>query len=165
MTTDNAKVVVEPLDKPSLTEFTGLLKRLFEEQNIEPEFHRYDQDVTSPLSVYLPPRGGVWFLRPEAGKPASGLAAVRELANRTCELKRFYVIPEERGRGYGQILLNQAMNFARQSDYLEILLSIRPDQKSALRLCERNGLRPCARYHPDRRAGIFYSYMFSREVK
>lgn len=165
MTTDHAKAVVEPLDKTSLTEFTRLVKRLFEELNIEPEFHRHDQDVTSPLAVYNPPRGAVWFLRPESGQPAIGLAAVRELANRTCELKRFYVIPEERRKGYGQLLLDQALNFARQSEYMEILLSVRPDQKIALKLCERNGFKPCARYHPDGRSGIFYSFKFSNEVK
>lgn len=148
-----------------MSEFTRLIKRFFEELNIEPEFHRFDQDVTAPLVAYAPPRGGLWFARPDKDAPAVALAGIRPLANRTCELKRLYVIPEERKKGYGQFLLNQALNFARQEDYLEILLSVRPDLKNALHMYQRNGFTPCARYNADQRAGIFYSYKFNTEVK
>jgi len=163
--TDHASMILDPLRVKTLSEFTRLIKRFFEELNIEPEFHRFDQDVTAPLVTYAPPRAGLWFVRPAPNAPAVGLSGVRSLANRTCELKRLYVIPEERHKGYGQFLLNQAINFARHCDYLEILLSVRPEQKDALALYERNGFTPCARYNADRRAGIFYSYKFTSEVK
>lgn len=157
--------VIEPLRASSLGEFTRLIRFLFEESKLEPEFHRFDQDVTAPLTYYVPPKAGVWFLRPGAGLQAVGLAALRSLSTRSCEIKRLYVLPEERGKGYGQLLLNQAMNFARQADYVEILVSVRPEQKTAQKLYELNGFHPCARYHPDQRAGIFFSYQFSQEVK
>jgi GNAT superfamily N-acetyltransferase len=90
---------------------------------------------------------------------------LRGLSNRTCEGKRLFVMPEARGKGYGQLLLVQAMNFARFADYVEILASVRPEQKTAQQLYAHNGFHPCARYHPDQRAGIFFSYQFSQEVK
>ncbi|MEW6515620.1 MAG: GNAT family N-acetyltransferase [candidate division FCPU426 bacterium] len=160
---ENDPIVIEPLQTASLGEFARLIRLFFEETKLEPEFHRYDQDVTAPLTYYVPPRNGAWFLRPKTGLPAAGLVALRSLANRTCEIKRLYVLQEERGKGYGQRLLSQAMNFARLADYFEILLSVRPEQKIALKLYEQNGFHPCARYHPDRRAGIFYSYKFTEE--
>ncbi|MCD4812303.1 GNAT family N-acetyltransferase [bacterium] len=163
--TNQTDIILEPLRVKTLAEFTGILKCFFEEMNIEPEFHRFDQDVAAPLVAYAPPRAGLWFARPKEDAAAVGLAGVRPLANRTCELKRLYVMPEERKKGYGQFLLNQAVSFARQMDYFEILLSVKPEQKNAIGLYERNGFRPCARYNDDRRSGIFYSYKFSTEVK
>lgn len=162
---ENQQTVIEPLRTSSLGEFTRLIKFLFEEAKLEPEFHRFDQDVTAPLSYYVPPKGGVWFVRPREGLQAVGLTALRGLSNRTCEVKRLFVMPEERGKGYGQLLLVQAMNFARLADYVEILASVRPEQKNAQQLYAHNGFHPCARYHPDQRAGIFFSYQFSQEVK
>lgn len=162
---DKLQAVIEPLATASLGEFARLIRRLFEETKLEPEFHRFDQDVTAPLTYYVPPKNGVWFLRPGAGLPAVGLAALRSLSARTCEIKRLFVMPEARGKGYGQLLLDQAMKFARQAEYVEVLCSVRPEQKTAQKLYEHNGFSPCARYHPDQRAGIFFSYRFSREVK
>ncbi|MCK5241906.1 GNAT family N-acetyltransferase [bacterium] len=162
---EQTSLILDPLRVNTLSEFTRLMKRFFEELNIVPEFHRYDQDIAAPMVTYAPPRAGLWFARVQKGQPAVGLAGVRSLANRTCELKRFYVVPEERHKGYGQFLLNQAMGFARQNEYFEILLSVRPELKDALSLYQRNGFTPCACYNEDRRAGIFFSYKFSNEVK
>jgi GNAT superfamily N-acetyltransferase len=163
--TEQTSLIIEPLCVKTLSEFTRIMKGFFEELNIEPEFHRYDQDVTSPMVSYAPPKAGLWFARVEESGPAVGLAGVRSLANRTCELKRFYVLPEKRHKGYGQFLLDQVIRFARENEYLEVLLAVRPELKDALSLYERNGFKPCARYHEDRRAGIFFSYKFSNEVK
>lgn len=162
---EKTSLILNPLRVNILSEFTRLMKGFFEELNIEPEFHRYDQDVTAPMVTYAPPRAGLWLARVEEGKPAVGLAGVRYLANRTCELKRFYVVPEERHKGYGRFLLNQAIDFAEKNEYFEILLSVRPELKNALSLYKSNGFKPCARYNEDRRAGIFFSYKFSTEVK
>ncbi len=152
--------LIEPLSKSNLTEFSALIKAFFTEFNIAPEFYRHDQDVTAPLKTYAAPRGGVWLARPQADSKAVGLAAVRPLAHRTCELKRLYVLTEHRGQGIGQALLNQVFQFGREQEYMEILLSTSPNNKPALMFCEKNGFTYCARYNDDNRSGLFMSYNF-----
>lgn len=152
--------LIEPLSKSNLTDFSALIKAFFTEFNIAPEFYRHDQDVTAPLKTYAPPRGGVWLALPAEGQKAAGLVAVRPLAHRTCELKRFYVLPEYRRQGVGQALLDQVFQFGRDQEYVEILLSTSPNNQPARKFCEKNGFKYCARYNDDARAGLFLSYQF-----
>jgi len=86
---------------------------------------------------------------------------VLPLARKTCELKRLYVIPEKRGQGMGFALLKQAMQFARQAEYLEMLQALHHDQTTALSLSRAAGFIPCARFNENRHAGIFLTYKFS----
>lgn len=151
---------INPITDKSLGDFAVLIKGYFSEFNIEPEFYRHDQDVTAPMKFYSPPRGGIWLAKLPKNKNAIGMAAVRPLANRTCELKRLYVVPEARNHGIGQALLDQVMAFAEEQEYREILLSTSPVQKPAIGLYEKNDFSYCARYNDDNRAGLFMSYRF-----
>jgi ribosomal protein S18 acetylase RimI-like enzyme len=151
-------MIIEKLRAHNLPEFADLIDKYFKEMKITPELLGRDRDITIPLVTYAPPQSGVWLARPEEHKKTIGLAALRTIAKRTCELKHIYVLPNERRQGRGQILIEHVINFARQAGYQEILLASRPEQKAALKLCERNGFKRCARYNEDRRAGLFFSY-------
>jgi len=154
---EQTHLLIDPLQAKGLSEWAGLLKTYFEETKLDPEFHRFDQDVAAPLSAYAPPRAGVWLARLEPNGKAVGLAALKPIAKRTGELKRMYVLPEERLKGLGNALWQHILDFAGKAEYLEILLAIRPDQRAALSFCEKRGFKPCARYGEDHRAGIFMS--------
>jgi len=117
-----------------------------------------DQDITQPLSIYAPPRGGFWLVRADdRPEQAAGMLGVMPLAKRTCELKRLYLIPECRGKKWGRKLLEHALEFSRQAEYLEVLVSLQHEQTAALTLLEHHGFKPCARFSEHQHAGIFLS--------
>jgi len=157
---EQTSMLIEPLQAQQLSEWASLIKKYFEEIRLDPEFHRFDIDVAAPLAAYASNQGAVWLAHnPDTGKPV-GLAAIKAIAKRTAELKRMYVVPEERRKGLGHQLWQRVLEFAKKAEYLEILLAIRPDQRPALAFCEKFGFKPCARYGEDHRAGIFMSYKF-----
>lgn len=149
---------VELLSAGTLTEFVKLTKAYFQELDLVPEFYSLDQDLASPLTAYAPPRGSFWIARGGQGGQAWGMAGVLPIASRTCELKHLYVTPELRRKGWGRRLLTQALNFASQAGYFEMLLALRHDQTAALSLADRNGFKPCARFNANRQTGIFLSH-------
>lgn len=68
-----------------------------------------------------------------------GTVAIRPKAERTCELKRLYVHPTQRGLGLGQKLYEHAEAFARGAGYERIWLDSSRRFAKAHRLYERNG--------------------------
>lgn len=154
-------MIIEKLEADNLPDFADLMDKYFKEMKIAQELLGRDRDVTIPLVTYASPQSGAWLARPAEQEKAVGLAALRNIANRTCELKHIYVLPDKRRQGNGRILVGHVINFARQAEYHEILLALRPEQKAALQLCEQNGFKRCVRYNEDRRAGLFFSYKFS----
>ncbi|MCK5219277.1 GNAT family N-acetyltransferase [bacterium] len=151
-------MIIEKLAAHNLTEFAGLIDKYFKEMRVAQELLGRDRDITIPLVAYASPKSGAWLARSGEQENTIGLVALRTIANRTCELKHIYILPNERRQGNGRILMEHAINFARQAEYHEILLALRPEQEAALKLCDRNGFKRCARYNEDRRAGLFFSY-------
>jgi ribosomal protein S18 acetylase RimI-like enzyme len=155
---------IETLTPEMLSEFIRLTKSYFQDQDLVPEFHALDQDITRPLTVYAPPRGAFWLVRvPGREVYAVGMLGVMPLAKRTCEIKRFYLIPEYRGKKWGGQLLDHVLEFARRAEYLEVLVSLYHEQRAALKLLEKHGFKPCARFAEHQHAGIFLSLKFNSQ--
>jgi GNAT superfamily N-acetyltransferase len=84
-----------------------------------------------------PPHGGFVVLS-EDGRPVAG-GGVKRLDDRTCEIKRMYVVPERRGGGVGRELLAALEALARDLGYTVARLDTGAKQPRAQRMFERAG--------------------------
>jgi GNAT superfamily N-acetyltransferase len=84
-----------------------------------------------------PPHGGFVVLT-EDGRPVAG-GGVKRLDDRTCEIKRMYVVPDARGRGVGRELLAALESLARDLGYAIARLDTGANQPGARRMYERAG--------------------------
>jgi GNAT superfamily N-acetyltransferase len=84
-----------------------------------------------------PPHGGFVVLT-EDGRPVAG-GGVKRLDDRTCEIKRMYVVPDARGRGVGRELLAALESLARELGYAVARLDTGAKQPGARRMYERAG--------------------------
>jgi GNAT superfamily N-acetyltransferase len=81
---------------------------------------------------------GAFLIAWRAEKPI-GCGAIRQIEERTGELKRMYVAPEERGRGIGRAILQALEGEARALGISRVVLETGVRQREALALYERAG--------------------------
>lgn len=78
-----------------------------------------------------------------------GTGGVRRLEASVCELKRMWFLPEYRGRGLGNRLITQLIEWARNNGYETMRLDVADEVRSApaVRLYERLGFTRIERYN------------------
>jgi putative acetyltransferase len=65
--------------------------------------------------------------------PTDGLPA------NTCELVKMYLLPPARGLGLGKRLIEQALQFARETGYRKVYIETMPELKQAVSVYEKFG--------------------------
>jgi GNAT superfamily N-acetyltransferase len=96
-----------------------------------------ERDLAEVRDRYGGATAGFWVA--ERDGVVVGTVAVRPKEGRTCELKRLYLRPDERGTGLGQRLYEHAEAFARATGYERIWLDSSRRFARAHKLYQRNG--------------------------
>ncbi|MFH0771581.1 MAG: GNAT family N-acetyltransferase [Candidatus Omnitrophota bacterium] len=109
-----------------------LSKEFFIDQQAYPYY-----DLDSIERVYGGERES-FFVCEENGR-ISGTIAVKEESKKTAILRRFFVMTDCRGRGYGRLLIDSALEFCKQKNYSEVIFHVSNAMKSATELCVKKG--------------------------
>jgi putative acetyltransferase len=102
-----------------------------------------DVEVDAMSAAYRPPRAA-YFVLTRWGRVVGG-AGIGPLSggdHRTCELRKMYFLPEARGKGFGQVLLDRCLEAARGAGYRRCYLETLRRLAEARGLYEKNGFRP-----------------------
>ncbi len=100
-----------------------------------------DRTVFADPEKEIIARGGQIFFLLENDVPV-GTCAVLRLNQGTYELAKMAVVSGARGKGYGDLLMRAAIEFATQAGAEEIILSSNTKLAPALRLYEKHGFQP-----------------------
>lgn len=103
----------------------------------------YGSRDDSPMASeeFEPPLGAFILALAENGCPI-GCIGIRRHEADVGEIKRMYVRPKHRRRGYGHALLVAVEDRARALGYTALVLETREPQPEAMALYERHGYRP-----------------------
>jgi len=87
-----------------------------------------------------------------------GTVAIRiiDVENKVIELKRMFVLPEYQGKGYGRLLLEHAINYARDQKYKKICLDTRKQFSAAQHLYRSSGFQETEKYNDNERAELYF---------
>ena len=118
-------------------------------------FQSFDQELASLPGDYAPPDGRLLLATYENG--LAGCVALHKLEPRICELKRRYLPPQFRGKGFGRALSDQIIAEARQIGYQCIRLdTVEPVMKDAVAMYRKIGFQEIPPYRPNPIAGARY---------
>lgn len=108
-------------------------------------FQNFDRGLAELPGRYAPPSGRLLLALDET--QAAGCAALRNLGDGICEMKRLYVRPAFRGKGFGRVLANEIVAAAREIGYERMRLDTLASMKAALQLYASLGFGHIAPYY------------------
>jgi len=121
----------EPYDGPSAQQLIDAVQQEY--------VVRYGSPDTTPVdpAEFAPPDGR--FVVGYLDTDAVAMGGVRRIDQGTVEIKRMYVVPEQRGRGLSRVVLAHLESLARELGATRILLETGQKQPEAMRLYETAG--------------------------
>jgi GNAT superfamily N-acetyltransferase len=126
-----------PVEERDYDALKALVAEVLGEFGFSAEVGGVERDLRELDSRYGGVRAGFWVA--ELAGQVVGSIAVRPKDERTCEIKRLYLRPGQRGTGLGQQLYEHAEAFARQAGYQRIWLDSSRRFYRAHALYRRNG--------------------------
>lgn len=124
------------------------IRELFLEYNdslaFDLKFQNFDAELASLPGKYARPRGRL--LLGTAENEVAGCIALRPLDNAVCEMKRLYLRPAFRGRGYGRALAETIIREAKTIGYRSMKLDTVEEMPEAIGLYGSLGFREIPPY-------------------
>ena len=105
----------------------------------------YEEELSHLEEKYGPPSGRLYLAR--CGKEAAGCIGLKKIDDQNCEMKRFYVRPQFRGRKLGVQLMQKIIMDAREIGYSHMLLDTLPFLEDAIRMYKKYGFYTIDRYN------------------
>jgi GNAT superfamily N-acetyltransferase len=125
-TSAEAEALIAELDAELLGRYPGL-----------PTHGLRDRDLANPLTLFVVGR---------LGGEAVACGATRHIEPGVAEIKRMYVRPSDRGRGFSKQILAALESAARKSGVTRLILETGDRQPEAVSLYQTAGFRPIAPY-------------------
>ena len=117
-----------------------------------------DSDLYSLDQTYSGAKNS-FFVIEEDGR-IIGTAGVKEESRETALLRRLFVNSDSRGKGFGKLLIDRAIEFCRNAGYHRVVFRTTNRMKQAIELCKKKGFMQveCAD------VGGFQIYKFSLDI-
>jgi GNAT superfamily N-acetyltransferase len=106
--------------------------------------HEYIESMVGDLAALKPPKGFVLVLENE--KKLVGMGLIKTIGEGVGEVKRMYIRPEFRGRGYGKELMHALVNRAEEFGYSILRLETADFMPAALKVYHSAGFKERGEY-------------------
>jgi putative acetyltransferase len=146
--------IVPAHDADHLPAVRGLLQEYAADMGLNFCFQGFSEELAALPGKYAPPDGRLLLAECD-GLPAA-CVAMRKIADGVCEMKRLYVRPAFRGRGFGRTLAEAVIMSARDVGYRAMKLDTLASMKTAVTLYESLGFRRTAAYYENPLPNVVY---------
>ena len=134
------------------------VKKLFQEYSlslgVDLTFQSYDEELQNLPGKYALPQGRLYLLYVDGH--AVGVGALRYLKEDACEFKRLYVKPVYRGHHFGEIIMKQLIQDAKEIGYKEGYLDTLSTLTSAVHLYEKLKFKKIDAYYENPLENVEY---------
>lgn len=109
---------------------------LFKEFPLSSRAYQID-DIDSISKAYSGAKDVFYVL--EENSKIIGTVGIKEDTRQSALLRRMYVHPNYRGKGYGSLLITTAVDFCKNNGYHQIIFRSTNQMKDAIKLCLKKG--------------------------
>jgi putative acetyltransferase len=118
-------------------------------------FQNFDRELAGLPGDYVPPHGRL--LLAEYDGQVAGCVALHKLGDDICEMKRLFLRPAFRGKGFGRTLADRIISEARVIGYKRMRLdTVGPVMKDAVAMYRKIGFVEIAPYCTNPMPGTLY---------
>jgi putative acetyltransferase len=137
----NQGVTLRKIEERDNREIAGLIRSVFREFKIDKPGTVYYDPTTDDLYNLFKKPGSVYWIAEENGKiiGGCGLYSTPGLSDDCAELVKLYLLPGERGRGIGRMLMERTFESAREFGYRQLYLESMPELSKAIGIYEKAG--------------------------
>jgi len=133
-------------------------RALFEEYaaqlKIDLCFQGFAAELDQLAQIYAPPTGSLLLAR--RGDRPVGCGAIRRLSGQSCEMKRLYIRPADRGAKLGRVIAQALLVRARALGYTSVRLDTLAEMIPARALYRSLGFREIAPYYDNPLPQVVY---------
>ena len=118
-------------------------------------FQNFEKELAELPGAYAEPDGRLLLAR--HNDELAGCVALRQLSERTCEMKRLFVRDMFRGKGIGRLLIETIIQKAKEIGYERMLLdTLPPRMNDAIALYRSIGFKEIAPYYDNPVEGAIF---------
>lgn len=117
-------------------------------------FQSFAQECDTLPGEYVSPKGSLRLAM--SGSHVVGCAALRPLEEEACEMKRLFVRPAHRKKGYGAVLAETIIDDAKKIGYRSMRLDTLRGLVAAIHLYTYLGFKEISSYYPNPLPGVVY---------
>jgi len=103
----------------------------------------YDSSTDALFELFQKPRSIYYVAETDDGQivGGGGIFPTEGLPKDTCELVKMYLLPEERGKGLGGLIIKKCLQTAKELSFERIYIESMPELGQALKVYERFGFK------------------------
>lgn len=147
-------IIKEAVTSWDLQQVRSLLLAYEADLNIDLGFQNFAQEVEMLPGPYTHPHGTI-LIAIDKGVGV-GCVAMKRLSSGICEMKRLYVAPSARGRGWGNKLALEIITVAKEYGYETIRLDTMDSFMEAIALYKSLGFKQIPPYYRNPLPGAVY---------
>lgn len=117
-------------------------------------FQDFEKELQTLHQVYLPPLGCIILAKED--NQVLGCIALKPIGEGVCEMKRLYVRPAARGKGLGNQLVEELIDFAQKVGYKTMKLDTISSLKEAIKLYRSKGFVETNAYVYNPLSDVYY---------
>lgn len=147
--------MIRPATNHDIPEVTQLIYEVLEEYGLPPHPDSTDADLKDLEGNYLQDHGSFDVLLND-NSAIIGTVGILRLDEGKCELRKMYLKANERGKGYGKLLLEHGLRKARELGYRRVILETASVLKEAITLYRKYGFERFEMENPSSRCDQMY---------
>lgn len=134
-------MLIRPIQPSDNAALAGIIRSAIEALHLPTEGTAHSDPTTDNLFQHFQtPQSFYWVATEnETVLGGCGIFPSNGLPAGCCELVRYFLAPQARGKGIGKTLLDKSIQTAMEYGYQTMYLESFPDMKEAIRIYEQNG--------------------------